>query len=319
MVGDPTRPPCGETTVLEPPGVIGTQDPPLETKLVIDGYTPPALDDAVEAAISELRATWVLPDGTKLADGLEVSRHLNTLGHGLWQKWDPPPPEEWVDSRNTWSSWCRRAIKSNRRGIDSEAKMKEAVRKGIYNDEGALKRWEEAYKAERKRTGLREPPSVPVWVSDEAIEAVGAWIEEHPGLVWVRSIGLGDRLSKVLKIPYYGEKGLDRNSRHITKHPGGAAVASMAANGLGRNLQALWSKNLGRTHRPGQTADTVHNWVYLGCAEHLKSFWAAANNKARFANEIQESPQKLRYAQLSLPTARELESLGGERWALKAP
>ena len=312
--------------ILETPGVIGTQDPPLDVALTIDGYVPEHRDEAINDAFEELRATWCLPDGTELVDGLEFARHANTLGHGEWKRWDPRPPEEWIDARNTWAKWCRRAIKSNRRNIDSEALMKAAVRKGIYDDEGALERWETTRDAERARTKLREPPSVSVWVSDEAIRAAGAWMNEHQGLVWARSIGLGERLARDLQLPYYGAKGVDAAGRHITKHPGGPAIASMAANGTGRNLQKIWSTNLwmcapneqslGRTHRPGQTED-VRNWIYLGCAEHLSQFWAASNNKARFANEILNSLQKLRYATIVLPTARELEALGGPRWTNK--
>ena len=159
--------------------------------------------------------------------------------------------------------------------------MKKAVRDGLYDDEGALERWEEERDAERKRTGLQEPPSVPVWVSAETVKAVRAWIAEHKnGAIWTKSIGLGKRLAAELGIPYYGEKGMDaRANRHIDQHPGGPAVLSLAANGTGRNLQGFWCKNLwlctpteqalGRTHRPGQKAPGVDNWIYIGCAEHL--------------------------------------------------
>ncbi len=315
--------------LLETPGIIGTQDPPLETGLTIEATYPLHEDPAVEEAFEAIRRTWALPDGTALPDGLEMNRHCDTLGLGFWNRWEPSPPEDWKDARNTWSKWCRKAIKSNRRGIDSEARMKDAVRKGLYDDEGALKRWEAARDTERERTGALEPPVVAVWVSDETVEAARAWISEHGGLIWTKSIALGERLAKDLSIPYYGAKGLDAGGRHIKKHPGGPAVASIAANGTGRNLQKFWSanlwlaipneQNLGRTHRAGQTAAVVSNFIYLGCGEHLKSFYAASTHKSKFAEELQSSPQKLRYAATEMPTTEEVEERGGTRWAVKAP
>jgi hypothetical protein len=38
-------------------------------------------------------------------------------------------------------------------------------------------------------------------------------------------------------------------------------------------------------------------------------------HKAQFAEEMQRSPQKLRYADVSIPTAADLEARGGPRWA----
>lgn len=313
--------------ILETPGVLGTQDPPLDIGLTIEAFTPSRQDDAIEEAFVALRKTWCLPDGTELADALSLGRHAYTLGLGYWSRWDPAPPDEWREARNTWSVWCRNALKYNRMGIDSEARMKDAVRKGIYNDRGALENWEAAMLAERERTGLLEPPSVPVWVSDEAIDAIRDWIRDHDGLIWVNSIPLGTKAEELLGIPYYGAKGLDGRGRYILEHRGGPAVVSMMANGTGKNLQKLWHKNLwmcapneqslGRTHRAGQTADTVENWIYIGCAEHLRSFWAAQDRKARFANEMLASLQKLRYAKITLPTLEELSTSEGERWQSK--
>ena len=314
--------------LLETPGVIGTQDAPLDTVLNVQSRYPTSPDPAVEAAYAEIRETWCLPDGTELMDGLEVARHLNTLGLGLWQRWQPPPPDVWRESRNEWARFCRKALKSNRMNLDSEARVADAVRKGLIDDDGLLDAWETQRDLERKRTGLREPPSVPVWISDEAIRSVEAWLKEAPGVVWVDLIGLGVRLSDELKIPYYGAKGLDARGVHIKRHPGGSAIASLAANGTGRNLQKFWHRNLwlcapgeqsvARTHRAGQESEFVDNDVYLGCAEHLTRFERAAEIKAEFAQDMLLSPQRLVYANTDMPTARELSMRGGARWARKS-
>lgn len=313
--------------MFETPGFIGTQDPPLDIGLTLDAHYPLHEDDDIEEAYAELRRTMTLPDGTQLMDAMQLSAKLTTIGYGFWNQWSPAPPDDWREKRNAWAKWCRKAIKSNRRGIDSEARMKQAVRKGLYDDEGALALWEEARDAERKRTGLLEPPSVAVWVSDEAVDTAAAWLKEHAGVVWVFHIGLGERISERAGVPYYGAGSVDKNGRHIKKHPGGGAVASVASNGTGKNLQGFWSKNLwlcmpgeqqlGRTHRSGQKASVVENWVYLGCVEHLKSFYNASTHKGKFAAEILQSPQKLRYAETCMPTLAELAERGIEssRWA----
>lgn len=315
--------------ILETPGVIGTQDQPLDTALTIQEWFPPSEDPAIEEAFVQLRQTENLPDGTELVDQLQVARHCTTFGLSFWGKLEPPPPEDWRAARKEWAQWCRRAIKANRRGIDTEGWMATCVKQGLYNDDGALARWEAAKLTERQRTGLLEPPSVAQWLSSEVVDAVRAWVEGHDGLVWVHHIGLGQRLSLELGVPYYHAAGLDARGRHIARHTdGGSAIASILANGTGRNLQKLWSKNLwltapgeqslARTHRPGQEAEVVQNWVYLGCSEHLRSFYAAKQNKARFASEFGlGGDQRLMYAQTSMPTMRQLDERGGSRWSKK--
>ena len=310
--------------LLETPGVLGTQDAPLSIELNVRARYPESPDRVVEAAYAEIRETWCLPDGTELSDGLEVARHLNTLGLGLWNRWEPAPPDAWRESRNEWARYCRRALKHNRMNLDSEARVADAVRKGLLSDDGLLDAWEAQRDLERKRTGLREPPSVPVWISDEAIRSANAWLNEGIGVIWVDLIGLGLRLAEDLEIPYYGAKGLDAKGRHIKRHPGGPAIASLAANGTGRNLQHFWHRNLwlcvpgeqsvARTHRAGQLSDSVDNDVYLGCAEHLKRFERASEVKAEFAQDMLLSPQRLVYANTDMPTARELAMRGGARW-----
>jgi len=312
--------------ILETPGVIGTQDARLDVGLTIEAYLPGHhRDESIDEFFADLKVFERLPDGTELADGVQFARHRTTGGLSHWNKWMPPPPEEWKHARNGWSSWCRNAIKHNRRGIDTEGWMKTAVRQGLYDDEGALAGWEEAQTLERARTGLLEPPSVSQWLSDEIVDVVREWLDEHVGLVWVNSIGLGDRLALELSIPYYRAEGRDARGRHITKHTSGSAIASVLANGTGRNLQKIWSKNLwltppgeqalARTHRPGQVDAEVRNWVFLGCAEHLRAFFNARQNKARFASEFGlGGEQRLSYATTIMPSMRALEAEGGARY-----
>jgi hypothetical protein len=76
------------TRILETPGVIGTQDPPLDIGLSIHGLLPPTEDAGIDELFTVLNR-WALPDGTECADGMEVARHKNTGGNGVWQKLEP--------------------------------------------------------------------------------------------------------------------------------------------------------------------------------------------------------------------------------------
>jgi hypothetical protein len=147
--------------------------------------------------------------------------------------------------------------------------------------------------------------------------------------VWVRHICLGERLAERLGIPYYGEESVDKRSgTHVTKHPGGPAVLSLQANAVGKNLQGFWAKNLwlcppgeqaiGRTHRSGQAADVVENWVYLACAEHAQAFERAQDELAAFQSDMTLNVSKLEMASCTVPTAAEVSVRGYPRWVRKS-
>jgi hypothetical protein len=315
--------------ILETPGVIGTQDLPLDIPLTLEPWYPINEDPDVTAAYEDLLETNTLPDGTELADEMSTARHLSSDGYCFWSKWVPAPPAEWKLARNTWSKWCRRALRHNKKRLTSEATMKGAVRKGLFKGGiPILNDWERESASYLEVTGLKEPPSVPQWVNGgrEVVESVRAWVHEHQGLVWVQHIGLGELLARELNVPYYGSGGGKdvKTGRNILDHRGGAAIASVAACGTGKNLQTLWSKNLwltvpgeqamARTHRRGQKAAVVRNWYYLGAGIHLESIERAIETKAAFAEDMMLSPQKLRYAQNTLPDYRQLSRRGGFRW-----
>lgn len=313
--------------ILETHGVIGTQDPPLDVGLTLEPWYPEAEDETLTEKLLNLRYARTTPDGMDFADSMALARHESTMALDFWQRTDPAPPPDWKLAKNKWSKWCRRALKKNNRRLYSEGAVKRAVRKGLYPI-GAklLNEWERQEKLEQERTGLREPNVVCEWESEEALTHVREWVTEFGGLIWVEHIGLGERLSAALGVPYYGAGGGKdtKTGRNIREHKGGPAVASVSACGTGKNLQHFWSANLwltppgeqsmARTHRLGQKANVVTNHVYLGCARHLDAFDRAREVKALFQADMTLAPQKLRFAESSIPDADELSLRGGERW-----
>lgn len=314
--------------IFETPGIIATTEPPVDVRLSITVAEPRAQDPALDEAFEPFRRYGRLPDGRELEDALAISFYGECLGLAFYPIWDPPPPPEYREAWQCWAKWCRKKLKANKRGLDSEARMKDAVRRISGYEEGRplLEEWENQVALYRLATGLLEPPSVPVWLSDEPLVAAKEWVRQHGGLVWTKFIGLGERLAAACDMPYYGEEGIDaKTGRHIKQHQGGPAVASLAANGTGRNLQHFWSKNfwfctpteqaLARTHRPGQKAALVTNDVYIGCAEHLRSFWYAADQKAPFAAIFNGDPQRIQYADVTMPSLGQLELKAKGAWS----
>lgn len=270
---------------------------------------------------------WHLPDGSAGADGLWFQRHADTGGFGFWMRYaDPAPSKEYLLIRSTWAAAVRQGIKNNGRGIDSEARMERAVRKGLYPDMlGLLELWDTAQADFTATTGLKEPRTEAVWLTDEAVRSVSDWVQAHNGLVWVRYTELGNRLARELGIPFYRQGAKDAKSkRHITEHRGGAAVVSVQSAKEGKNLQGLWSSNLwmvppheqslARTHRAGQKADVVRNWIYIGCYEHLASYYRARDAKAEFHGDMTLQAQKLTYAVGEVPTLAAVAARATNRW-----
>jgi hypothetical protein len=269
---------------------------------------------------------WRLPDGTEGEDGLWFAAQADKGGLGFWQRpCEPLADDGYVAARNQWAKWCRDMIKRNRRGIDSAARMEAAVRKGLYDDEGLLEHWVEMQRNYTATTGLKTPPTEPVWLSDEAIRAAEQWVREHSGVIWVRYTCLGERLAQELGLPFYRRGAKDaKTKRHIMEHRGGAAVVSIQSAKEGKNLQGLWSSNLwmappgeqslARTHRAGQRAAVVRNWVYVGSYEHLASFYRGRDVKADFHSDLTLQDQKMVYAAGELPSLAELQARGTNRW-----
>lgn len=289
------------------PGVIATVENTVEASLSITSVEP-TMSRETDEAFRRLRGDWALPnDEEPIADGISLWRHARELALGFYYKWDPAPPKEWLAARKAWASDCRYILQSNRRDLDSELQVAQAVMAGHYPS-GTLRAWQAIRDAFK-------PNTVPVWIDDGAVRKCAAWGGGAAvGIIWTEHNAFAERLSEFTGWDYYGAQGVNAKGEPIeAARPNKSIIASIASNGEGRNLQA-WSRNLitsmpangrtmeqllGRTHRPGQLADEVTYEVLVSCREHADAFTRACAD-ARFIEDSTGQPQKLLFADVDM-------------------
>jgi hypothetical protein len=317
------------------PGVISTREGGVGCSLQINVVQPDAaLDETFDPStwgpvakhLDHLWEEWETPDAHPVADPLAFRRHMREIALGFYYRWNPRPPEEWLEKRRQWAKVSREILKDNRRGLDSEEQAAIAVRAGQYGPEAlaTLQAW-----AEIRPTF--KPHSEAVWFSDEAIDFGRAWAKSHVGIIWTEHVEFGRRLARELGLSYYGKGGqCEQSGRPIVKaDPEKGLVASVFANGEGQNLQAwsrnlifsipetgtIWEQCLGRTHRDGQEADEVVVDYYAPTLASFDGFFRA-KGRAQYMQNIMGNPQKLLLADLDLTLRGSYctISLPGPRW-----
>lgn len=286
------------------PGVVATSEGPLAScslSVATLDVTPPP---EVTKALDDLESTWELPDGHPISDAVSMWRHARELALGFYYRWEPRPPEPWMLARKVWARTCRAILSDNRRNLDSELQVTQAV------DAGHYPHAREPLAAWRAIRETFRPKTVPVWLSDFVVRAVEAWASKGPGIVWCEHVWMGERLANDLGLRYYGAGGVHDRTGEAIEHADRASVivASIEANAEGRNLQA-WSRNLvvspppnglrweqllGRTHRDGQTADEVTCEVLSTAYVHTEALDRALSD-ARYIGQSTGQIQKLEY------------------------
>jgi hypothetical protein len=283
--------------LVETPGVVASVGSDVDASLVITKWQVSVLPEVAEA-LKHLDAYWETPDGHPLISAADVWRHARELSLGFWCRWEPAPPEDWMQARRDWAAFAR-GVLSRSRNLDSEAQVA-----AKHKDSPEYQRWisiKDTY----------SPASVVEWITDYYVQEAMRWAYNHEGIIWVGRRAIGHAL-EARGLPYYANMGRDSRGRFI-EDATGTIVASIDANFEGRNLQR-YSKNLilwcpttgdrleqllGRTHREGQKEDEVSVEVHLGCRQSAKGFEQAVSD-ARYQKGVLGAPQKLLLADIGV-------------------
>ncbi len=270
-----------------------------------------------EKNFKTLRTLWETPDGWSLTEAVAVWRHARELALGLHYVWDPRPPDSWLAARRAWAKFVRDFLSRSKK-LDTELQVANAVAEGILDDGGLLCDW----KAIQPTFNVNSQPR---WHDFSAVELAVKWLKEHPnGICWSEHKFFSDELARRSGCLYFGNGGLAASGQRI-EDARGAIIASIAANGTGRNLQR-WDSNLitslpgglgteqliARTHRPGQNADEVAVDILLGCREHHEAIVKAVS-AAHMQEDTLGQTQKLLLADLEYPLS--IVNKPGFRWS----
>lgn len=305
--------------LIQTPGIIATGDSRPENKLHITA-TPIAAESRVAELISQMRETWCTPDGQPFETAMDLWRHCREAQCDFFNRWEPPPPSDWLMIRKAW--WQARDDVRARYRLSTPGHVVKEIKSGRFDkkEPELVRLWNEwsAIKPTYKYS------VVPEWIGDAMPRRCADWLANHStGLLWTEFPALGERVAKETGIPFYRHKACDSAGKHIRNHPKGApAIVSVKSCSYGLNLQykfdcaayatpmstnKLWEQSLGRFHRDGQPNPIVKAETWLICDESYQSLLYAIG-RAEMAQDTLQQSQKLCYADV-----RDFSAV--ERWA----
>lgn len=299
--------------LLTSPGVVAYEGKDTDASLRINALIYPVNSDT-EAAFKTLRENWATPTGFTFIEAIMLWKFARELALGHWIEWDPPAPVGWLMARKGWAHHAREVLSRSRK-YDTELQIRQAVTAGDVEGLEILQAWE-AVKDEYT------PSPKDRWHDDSALDVCQKWADGGPGIIFTGHSFFGRALAKRINAPYYGEEGKDENGNPIENEKGNRViVASLQANGTGRNLQAfsraLVTTNLnggdaleqllGRLHRQGQLADEVEFTFLVGCYEHIDGFWRAFES-TQTLGQLTGGAYKLMFADIVFPTKSDIKS-----------
>lgn len=291
--------------IASPPRELGTSLEVVERKVVVP--------EAVNGLLARMRRTWQTPYGDEISEPVELWRHARELALGFFYRWEPAPPADWLEPRQKWHRYVRETLKHNRRGLDSPMLVaNEAI--ALEKQGKGPREWLD-WKAVRDAF---EPNTVAEWIHEFALQDCLLWLSDGsalPGIVWVEHVAFGERLARYcamrnFPVRYFGAG--EKASAEILDATG-PIIASIAAHSTGKNLQHAYARNLivappssgkaweqilGRTHREGQTRDTVTAEVYLH-ADELRASFKQAIADAYYLTQTLGGRQKLTFADIA--------------------
>ncbi len=246
--------------------------------------------------------------------------------------------DRWFSARKLWNKAVREKLSHAREFMDSPDLLKHAAIRWFegYAHEGieyapkcskgplpvwdsTLKGWGgpplETWPAWRDVKDLVDPEPRTKWVDPFLVDAAIAWGKAHVGIVWVAHADFGRKVAKGLGCPFYN--GGDKDPE-LDEKGDRSIVCSIQACNEGSNLQKfkknlfvhamtsgqIWEQAVGRTHRTGQTAETVEVDVFLHTREYRRAFDTACR-RAAYIQTTNRTPQKLCLATIDLTEAVE--------------
>ncbi len=309
--------------LMETPGIVKTEDNRLGCSLTIESHFLDRPNNAqAEENFKRLRMEWEMPDEHPLADAVTVWRHSREMALGCYYRWNPRPPEAWLEPRRAWAAACRQIVQNNRRGLDSEAQVVQLIKEEprLYEEEARL------YEEWKRIEPIFTPNTEAVWFDDAVLQWASQWATRHRGIVWVEHTAFGRELARVTGMPFYHRKGLNADGQMIEDEKGSRSViASIGSNAEGRNLQqfgesllvspppngSIWEQLLGRYHRDGQERDEVSCDVLFNSLEQCTAFHQAVRD-AHFMQDSTQQEYKLCYADKNVSSIDDIPN--GWRW-----
>jgi len=297
------------TFKLSRAGVVPTMGDQCAAAIELRRWAPP-LPPALSDLIAEVHATKTRPDGELLEDS-ELADTLQQLAQGFWYRWDPQPPDWWLDPRRAWHKYVRAIVGLHLDGFDSPFMVRNTLAakqaRVLPPDADLGRALMAAWDAIKDRY---EPTTVAEWIDDAPLRAAADYARAgDPCIVWTRHKAAGARLRE-LGVPYFA------GSANPGYFPGGAnpgivdgrisIACSIRAHGTGKNLQA-WRRNLiltcpattrtleqlmGRTHRKGQRAAAV-SYAFQCCTEYQCDVISRIQSEAHAAGESAGSVLKI--------------------------
>lgn len=296
------------------PGVVATEEQAIGCSLLITAHKVP-IPDTIREAIRVAETDGTDPTGEPLPDDTSVARITRQLSAGFFYVWNWPGniiDQEWMVARRRWHSLVRKELQANAaEGYDSEFLVSGRIdREHNHGHRGAIHVAWARWKVEREKrwhwpdgTERPHPPTRTIWVDPFYVDAVERFAKalKEPAILWYESRALQAALR---------ERGLDVRAAGEDPPATPKLVGlSTRSHGDGLNLQPWtinvflepmssgerWEQVLGRTHRPGQTADEVEAHVF----QHTDSFKRSvkqAREDARYIEDTSGNRQKLNYA-----------------------
>ena len=291
--------------IMSTPGVVATTKSSLACSLniTLNDWQKPA---AMTAHLRTLADSGVTPSGELVTEPLDAWRKGRELSCGFYYEWewrleDEPNRIEWLIRRKEWRQFVAERIRYSHT-YDTEMQVAQACVKGKIDSQGTYEGWVSI-------RDLCEPTTVPRWYTNSFVNEVATNASNIGDcIVWVEQVAFAEMLAEQSGLPYFGAGCGDAICDHVNGRLG-PCIASIASNSTGKNLQAYsknivavpptsgvaWEQMLGRTHRPGQDADSVEVDVYQHTGPFRDAFGKAQAN-ALFLKQSTGQEQKLCYA-----------------------